>query len=255
MKEKIAPARRKAGEAKAESRPQPPAPGTHFLPKRNLPAGRGRFTTVDPSRVAFESLFRADGKDVVEALIDQVPHRVALLRALEQGYVTKKGAALSVGDVEDVLEEHGLFERIEEKERTGLLAALVEQKGSLNRAAHAFGLTEEELEKLVLATGIGTKVDQVRERFTREALAPDNLSLRLELLFRTRYLEDLGIEKRFTESLEAQLTELIDEVEDAATSAATIVELISRQRAVHAESLRRALDKLGLLTPWQQDKR
>lgn len=254
MKEKIAPAKRKAGEAKAEPRPEAPAPGTHFLPKRNLPAGRGRFTTVDPSRVAFESLFRGDGKEVVESLIEQVPHRVALLRALEQGYASKKGA-LTIGDVEDVLEEHGLFERIEEKERTGLLAALVEQKGSINRAAHAFGLTEEELEKLVLATGIGTKVDQVRERFTREALAPDNLSLRLELLFRNRYLEDLGIERRFTESLEAQLTELIDEVEDAATSAATIVELISRQRAVHAESLRRALDKLGLLTPWQQDKR
>ena len=94
----------------------------------------------------------------------------------------------------------------------------------------------------------------MREKFIREALAPDNLKLRLDLLFRTKYLEDLGIERRFEQSLTKELTGLIDQVRDAATSVPTLVDLLSRQHALHAESLRRALDKLGLLAPWLDAK-
>jgi hypothetical protein len=254
LKERIAPHKRRAGEFDRTPASQPLA-GATFLPKRNLPAPRGRFTTVDPSRANFESLFRPEGKDTVEALIGQVPHRVALLRTLEQGYAAKRGDALSVGDVEDVLEAHELFEQIEKKEREGLLAAVIEQKGSLFRASHSFGLKVDELEKLIGALGIGEQVDEVRERFTREALSPENLSLRLDLLFRARYLEDLGIERRFQQALTKELSALIDQVKDAATSVATLVDLLSRQHALHAESLRKALDKLGLLKPWEEDKR
>lgn len=254
LKEKIAPHKRRAGEFDRQP-PTQPVSGSSFLPKRNLPAPRGRYTTVDPSRASFESLFRPEGKETVEALIAQVPHRVALLRTLEQGYVSKRGEALSVGDVEDVLEEHELFELIEKKERDGVLASMIDMKGSLSRAAHAFGLTLEELEKLIAALGIDPQVEQVRERYVREALAPENLSLRLDLLFRGRYLEDLGIEKKFAQVLTRELGALIKEVQDAATSVPTLVDLLSRQHALHAESLRRALEKLGLLEPWLKDMR
>ena len=63
---------------------------------------------------------------------------------------------------------------------------MIDEKGSLGRAAHAFGLTLDELEKLIGALGVEAEVEKVRERYTREALAPDNLSLRLDLLFRGR---------------------------------------------------------------------
>ena len=254
LKEKIAPHKRRVGEFDRAPH-EPSLPGSSFLPKRNLPAPRGRFTTVDPTRASFESLFRPEAKEAVEALIAQVPHRVALLRTLEQGYVSKRGLALSVGDVEDVLEEHELFELIEKKERDGVLTAVIDQKGSLSRAAHAFGLTLEELEKLVGALSVEAEVEQVRERYAREALAPENLSLRLELLFRGRYLEDLGIEKKFQQVLTRELGALVNEVKDAATSVPTLVDLLSRHKALHAESLRRALEKLGLLEPWLKDKR
>ena len=253
MKERIAPHKRRAGEF--ERTPiERPLTGASFLTKRNLPLPRGRFTTVDPSRASFESLFRPEGKETMVTLIDQVPHRIALLRTLEQGYAAKRGDELSVGDVEDVLETHELFELIEKKERDGVLAAVIDQKGSLFRASHAFGLKVDELEKLIGALGIGEQIDEVREKFTREALAPDNLKLRLDLLFRGKYLEDLGIERRFQESLAKELTGLIDQVRDAATSVPTLVDLLSRQHALHAESLRRALDKLGLLEPWLNSK-
>lgn len=255
IKDRIAPHKRKAGEREPKQELPRTLPGTAFLPKRNLPAPRGRFTTVDPTRASFESLFRPEGKETLTALIEQVPHRVALLRILEQGYHGRRGAPLSVGDVEDLLEEHELFETIEEKERTGVMAAVVEQKGSLGRAAHAFGLDADELEKLIGALGLDREVHEVREKFIKEALAPANLSLRLDLLFRGRYLEDLGIDRRFAQGLEKQLQELVDEVADAATDIPTLVDMISRQHALHAESLRRALEKLGLLEPWLKDLR
>ncbi len=256
VKERIAPHKRKAGEVEPVIPKLPRAlPGTAFLPKRSLPAPRGRFTTVDPSRASFESLFRNEGRETMEALIEQVPHRVALLRTLEAGYVGKRGAILSVGDVEDVLEHHSLFELIEKKEREVVLTSIIDEKGSLTRTAQSLGLSEDELEKLIGALGIDREIDEVRDRYSREALAPGNLTLRLEMLFRARYLEDLGIDRKFSEVLKKQLVELIDEVRDAATSVPTLVDLLARQHALHAESLRRALDKLGLLEPWtKKDK-
>lgn len=253
MKEKIAPLKRRAGEKPERPVPQQPLPGTAFLPRRNLPAPRGRFTTVDPTRASFESLFRPDGRETLEALIAQVPHRVALLRTLEQGYVGRRGSALTVGDVEDLLEAHELFDVIEKKERDGVLAAIIENKGSLGRAAYGFGLSHGDLGKLVGALGLEKQVEEVRERFIREALAPQNLSLRIDLLFRGKYLEDLGIERRFMASLARELGALVDEVKDAATTVPTLVDMLSRQHALHAESLRRALDRLGLLEPWLKE--
>lgn len=254
LQEKIAPHKRRAGEFDREVHAIP-LPGTAFLPKRNLPAPRGRFITVDPSRASFETLFRPEGKETVAMLIEQVPHRIALLRTFEQGYVGKRDEALSVGDVEDVLEEHQLFELIEKKEREGLLAALIDSKGSFSRASHAFGLTTEELEKLIGALGVTSEVEQVRDRYIKEALSSENLGLRLELLFRGRYLEDLGIERKFQQQLTKQLAALVQEVKEAATTVPTLVDMLSRQYALHAESLRRALEKLGLLEPWLKDKR
>lgn len=250
--EKIAPRKRAAGEPAAE-RPAPPLPGTAFLPKRNLPAPRGRFTTIDPTRANFETLFRAGGKVTLQTLIDQVPTRVALLRALEQGYIGRRGKPLSIGDVEDLLEEHELFDQIERKEKEGVLAALVEHKGSLGKSAHAIGMNAGELELLIGALGLEREVEEIRERFIKDAMAEANLAQRLDLLFRTRYLEDLGIERRFAGSLEKQLRALVDEVRDAATSVPTLIDLLSRQHGLHAEGLHRALEKLGLLTPWLEE--
>lgn len=255
LKEKIAPVKRKAGERAAEAKPAAALPGTAFLPRRNLPAPRGRFTTIDPSRASLESLFRPAGHGTLAALVEQVPHRVALLRALEQGYVGRRGAPLDVADVEDLLEHHGLFDAVQKKERDVVLAAVLEEKGSLGRAARAVDMKVEELELLIDALRLRREVKEIRERFVKEALAPSNLALRLELLFRTRYLEDLRIDRKFPTGLEQQLRELVDEVRDAATSVPTLVDLLSRQHALDPESLRRALEKLGLLEPWLSTKR
>ena len=106
VNEKIAPHKRRSSEVAPDAQAEPSLPSTAFLPKRNLPAPRGRFTTLDPSRSPFESLFQAEGKEIVRGLIAQVSHRVDLLRALELSYVAKRGQTLRVGDVEDLIEHH-----------------------------------------------------------------------------------------------------------------------------------------------------
>ncbi len=250
IKSRIAPVKRRAGEEVKREAPKQPLPGTAFLPKRNLPAPRGRFSTIDPERASFESLFRPDAKATLTTLVGQVPHRVALLRTIEQGYASRRGTPLSVGDVEDLLEAHDLFSIIETKERDGVLAQLLEQKGSLGGAARELGLKSSDLESLIGALGLTRETDEIRERFIKEALDARNLANRLDLVFRSRYLEDLKIDRRFTTTLTKELTALIDEVKANAPTVPALVDLISRAHALNPDSLRRALDKLGLLKPW-----
>lgn len=248
--EKIAPRRRVAG----EPRPTPAAPPTQvpassFLPRRNLPAPRGRFIRVDPSRASFHALLRPEGADLLTALVDQVPHRYALLRTLARGYLGRRGGELTVADVEGLLDKHGLRERLEAKERDALLAAVIEQKGAFGRAAHALGVKPREFEALLEHLRVSREAHEIRERAIKEALSPRNLRARLELVFRTRYLEDLGIERRFRERLHDELAALVDEVRHEAPSASALVDLLSRRHALDANALRRALDALGLLAP------
>lgn len=255
VKERIAPHKREAAQSAAGAQVPPSLPSTAFLPKRILPAPRGRFTTLASSRSQFDSLFEPQSKEIVEGFIAQVPHRVGLLRTLEQSYLAQRGQTLSVGDVEDLLEHHELFELIEPKEREGVLAELVAQKGALGRAAHGLGLTLEELEKLIGALGISAEIEEIRARYVRDALCLENLPLRLDLLFRSHYLQDLGIEGEFHRGLKVQLKALIAAAVLEGEAAPKLVESLSRQHALHPEGLRRALERLGLIEPSLKDVR
>lgn len=248
--EKIAPKRRAAG----EPRPAAAAPGEHvpassFLPKRNLPAPRGRYTRIDPSRASIHTLLKPEGLDVLSALVDQVPHRYALLRTLSQGYLGRGSAELTVGDVEGLLDKHGLRERLEAKERDTVLIAVIEQKGAFGRAAHSLDIKPKELEGMLKHLRVSREANEIQERAIKDALSPRNLPARLELVFKTRYLEDLGIERKFRERLHDELAALVDEAREEAASAPALVDLLSRRHALNADALRRALDALGLLDP------
>jgi hypothetical protein len=248
MAERLRPRKRTPGE-QDPAREEAPAPvfGTAFLPRRNLPVPRGRFTQLDPTRASFETLLRPETKAQLEALAGQLAHRVALLRALDHGYSGRRGAALTVDDVVAVLERHHLLSAVQNRERGAVLGAVTEAHGALGKAAHALGMRDGELVEMIRSLGLEKEVREVRERFVREALSPRNLGLRLNLLARTRYLVDLDIEARFREALTRDLTELVDGAQGAAPSASERVELIARQHALPAELLRRAFEQLGLL--------
>lgn len=248
--EKIAPKRRAAGEPRpAPAAPSEHVPATSFLPKRNLPAPRGRYTRIDPSRASIHALLKPEGLDVVSALVEQVPHRYALLRTLSQGYLGRSGAELTVGDVEGLLDKHGLRARLEAKERDAVLVAVIEQKGAFGRAAHALGIKPKELEGLFKHLRVTREANEIQERAIKDALSPRNLPARLELVFKTRYLEDLGIERKFRERLHDELAALVDEAREEAESAPALVGLLARRYALNPDPLRRALDALGLLDP------
>ncbi len=245
--QKIAPKRREVGSAPTRQAAAPQVFGTSFLPRRQLPAPRGRFTRLDPSRAPFEALLKPETKSAIEALVEQVPHRIALLRTLDQGYTGRKAQPLTVEEVEQVLKRHELLRLVEKREREAIIAALGEARGASGKAAHALGMKDTELAAIIDQLGLEREVGELRERFVREALSPRNLSYRLELLARTRYLEDLGLERRFPEALKRDLTELIADVHEAVASVPELVELLARQHALQPELLRRGLERLGLL--------
>jgi hypothetical protein len=245
--QKIAPRRRDAGSAVERTKVPAQVYGTAFLPRRDLPIPRGRFTRLDPSRSAYETLLRADAKATVEALVEQVPHRVALLRTLDQGYLGRRGAPLTLTDVEAVLERHKLAAALSTRERDAIVAAVAESRGALGKAAGALNMKDGELEQIIDHLHLRKAIDELRERFAREALSPRNLSYRLELVPRRRYLEDLGLERKFPAALERDLRELVAEVKDGVGSVSELIDLLARQHALVPDLLRRAFETLGLL--------
>lgn len=248
VQEKIAPKVRSAGEPSPAIELDPPPPATSFLPRRQLPAPRGRFAKVEAAKAPFEALLRPAALDELHSLLEQVNTRVAVKQALEHGYCGRAPAGLSLTEVEQVLDRHGLCDAMRARERGAILSAMTDARGARGRAAHALGLGAHELEHLIEACRIEREVEEIRDRAAREALSPKHLQLRLDLLGRSKYLADLGIEARFGEALANDLEALLDESSDAAASEQELIALIARREAVNAELLLRACNKLGLMS-------
>lgn len=245
--ERIAPKKRVPGQQpQARPRPQQPLPGTAFLPKRNLPAPRGRYTRLDSSRSTYEALLKVESRDALTAIVEQSATRFHVFQTLEAGYSGRAGAPLTVADVEGALTRHQLLEVIEKKEREKVLTALTEARGSAPIAAKELGIKIGEIDSLVQDLRLKREASQIKERFVREALDPANLSLRLTLLGRQRYLADLQMEKRFTDALTRDVTKLLDDSAEAATTVHELVMLTAKKHALVPDLLNRAVDRLGL---------
>lgn len=243
LSDRIAP-RKRSGGAEPRVAPKQGPPSTSYLPRRELPLPRGRFTRVDSTRSPMEMLLKLSARDEVEALVDQSPTRAALLRTLELGYTGRKGAALCVEDVVAILSRHALTPRLDDKERGALLTALADAKGSLGRAAYELDLPRPQLLRRIEELELEREVRELRSRFAREALAPGNLAMRLGLVDRDKYLADLDIAERFDRALARDLLQLFERLE--ATGPEAKVALAAREHALEAGLLHRAVEKLGL---------
>ncbi|RPH67845.1 MAG: hypothetical protein EHM78_20850 [Myxococcaceae bacterium] len=207
-------------------------------------APRGRFTQVEVQRAPLESLEGSEGRAVLETLFAQHGgHRIALLRALAQGYSGRRGEP-SAAELDALLDRHGLLEATESCERDLLRAALSEHRGALGRVAWALGLRAPELSAVVSRLGLGPEVDLARERFRREALAPASWTARLDLLGRRKYLEDLGVEREFEERLRGDLGR---ELHALGPDGDDLPAALARRLAVSPTLVGRALERLGLL--------
>ncbi len=244
--DKIAPKKRQPGTQPSRARPVALPPATSFLPRRNLPAPRGRYTQLDSTRGSLESLLRSDAKGSLEAVVQQSPTRFHVFKVLEPGYTGRNGRPLTVPDVEGAITRHQLFDDLKVKERDSVLMALTMAKGSTPQAARQLDVKPADIDTLVASLRLKREVGEIKERFVREALDPSNLSLRLELLARPRYLADLRIEKRFAEALSRDVARLLDESADAGTTVSQVVDATARKHALPSESLARAVELLGL---------
>ncbi|MCI0571489.1 MAG: hypothetical protein L0Y66_12105 [Myxococcaceae bacterium] len=239
--ERIAPKKRTA-----EAGPTEAAPAEAAFPRRELPRPRGRFTNVPAPRTPISELASASERETVETLTSQHPHRFSLLRALAGTYASSRGGDLQPEDVLWVLQEHGLKEELEAREHTHVLEAYAGQRGATGRVAWTLGLSPAELGQLVRALGIQTEVEELRERFRREALSPRTLTARLDLLGRDKYLADLGIKKRFQEMLTADLKAALAQARSQVSDASDVVGRLSRESGAPVELLHRAIERLGL---------
>ena len=127
-----------------------------------------------------------------------------------------------------------------------LLAAFTEHRGAAGRVGWALGLSPSELKQVESRSGIGPEVEEVRERFRREALTARNLTQKLDLLGRDKYLLDLGIKKRFTDTLRRELEVLVRDDLPEATSLSALAEAVGRKHGAPSELVLRALERLGV---------
>jgi hypothetical protein len=183
---------------------------------------------------------------MLEAMIAQHPHRFALLGVLGEQYQSRGSDELSLSDLNAALRQHGLLERLEQQERELLLGSYTDHRGAGSRVSWALNLRPADLDKLVALLGLKPQVDSVRERFQREALSPKNLAARLDLLGRSKYLRELGIEKKFREALGRDLRDLLGRYAPESHSLDELAEQVGRQHGAPRELVLRAIDKLGL---------
>ncbi len=213
--------------------------------KRDLPKPRGRFTQVAAPKTSYQTLLRVEGRDILESALAQNEHRFALLKALAEQYNGAKGE-LTLVDLESVLRAHELMEALATKERQAILAAYAEHRGAAGRVAWALGLSPSELQRLNTSLGLSAEVEELRERFRREALGSRHLTQRLDLLGRDKYLADLGIKKRFTETLRKELEGLVREELPGAQDLPGLAQAVARKHGAPQELVLRAIERLGM---------
>lgn len=237
---RIAPRKRAPEPSPAEPAEEP----TSF--KRELPRPRGRFTRVAAPRVSYLELLGDTGRTALESGIQQYDHRYALHRAMSEQFLGPRGTELSLEDLDNSLRQHGLQELLATKERDLVLSAYREQKGASGRVAWALRISPSELRQLTARLGLSEQVEEVREHFRREALGSRSLTHRLDLLGRDKYLADLGIQKRFSDSLRKELEALVREELPGTADVPGLARVIGRKHAAPAELVQRALERLGL---------
>jgi hypothetical protein len=242
VQERIAPRKRPTA-SELEAAPEE-ADSPRFL-KKDLPKPRGRFTQVAAPKASYQTLLHAEGKDALEEGLGKNEHRFALLKALGEHYSGAKGE-LTLVDLESVLRRHDLLESLASKERQAILAAYTDQRGAAGRVAWALGLSPSELQRLITSLGLQAEVEELRERFRREVLGARHLTQRLDLLGRDKYLADLGIKKRFTDTLRKELDTFVREELPGARDLPGLALAVARKHGAPQELVLRAIQRLGL---------
>jgi hypothetical protein len=249
VQERIAPRKRyslEASDTENETETAPlPLGGTSSFLKRDLPKPRGRFTRLDAPKTSYQELLRAEAKAVVEVGLENHEHRFSLLHTLAGQFSGTRGD-LSLSELESALRHHELLDALAVRERQAVLASYTEHRGAAGRVAWALGISPSELKLLMSKLGISEEVEEVRERFRREALTSRHLTQRLDLLGREKYLMDLGIKKRFTDMLRRELETLAHEELAEARDLPGLAERLGRKHGAPSELVLRALERLGV---------
>jgi hypothetical protein len=240
IQEKIAPRKRTASE------PSPPPEDLGMARGRSLPAPRGRFRQLEPVRRSLSELLEREGRAILEELMEGARHRVEIRDSLARDFHAPHGRPITLQDVDEALAMHNLEARILKEERIQLARLYKEHRGATGKVAWALGISTADLARLTKAHESELHLESMRETYRREALSPQNLAARLDLLGRTKYLADLGLSGKFEKALAGDLQALLEGVGQEDRSYEERLEAAATKADVPRELLGRALERLGL---------
>jgi hypothetical protein len=248
VQEKIAPKKRSREDlaAKAELETPDAEMEEAASARKEKPAPRGRFRQLEPVRRYLEELEETDGRDYLLEVLEQARHRIEVRDVLARDFNAPHDRPINLSDVDAALQQHTLLEPLLKEERAQLSKLYREHRGASGRVAWALGISTSDLSRLVKAHEGTLNLEALRDTYRKEAMSPDNLTARLDLLGRTKYLADLGIAGKFEKALEKDLRALMDSVGRDDRSSAESLEAAALKADVPKELLGRALEKLGI---------
>jgi hypothetical protein len=194
-----------------------------------------------------DALFESEGRAVLGRLLrEHGARRAAIVAALARGWRRADGTAPGEGDLDALLEAHGLARAFASRERDELLHALRAAGGSRRRAAEALGLAPAALEAALARLGAAAAAEVVRDVKRAELRRRATLSERVRLVIEEAdLLTDLGLLDEVEADLRARLPEHVRALR--ASGAAQLGAALARslgapQGAVEAFASRVGLD-------------
>lgn len=211
---------RKPAPAPAAPPPPPPLP---LLDELLLPAGRG----------ALERLIRAHGG-----------RRPALLGSLGASHRRADGLPVDDGDLDRLLEHHGLARAFARRQRDEVLHAVRAAGGVLARAAASLGYDPAGLAAAVARLGCDAEVESIRAGKRRDLAGRATLSDRARLVLADPAgLAELGLLAPFEAELGARLPELLEVL---GRSEEPLALALARSLSLPVKGLRELSVRLGL---------
>jgi hypothetical protein len=177
------------------------------------PVVRKRVAPAAPPAAApaplLDELLLPPGRNVLERLVRRHGgRRVALVGALEAGYVRADGRPIDGGDLDRLFEHHGLLRAFQRRERDELLHAVRAAGGVLGAAAARLGLDRDGLASATRRLGAEAEVEALRDARRRVLLARITLSERARLVVaEAAALADLDLLQVFETDLRSRLPE------------------------------------------------
>lgn len=241
-----APEPKKGGRAPRERAKRPrPAAGPVIRRARDR-MERERLPPAPPQRPDVDELFASEGRAVLERLLrEHGARRGTLCSVMSAGWQHAGGGPVVDGDLERLLDVHGLARAFQRRERDELLHALRAAAGLKGRAAVQVGLSLPAFDAALERLRAGGQAEAIRAGHREELRRRGTLSERVRLLLGdSERLADLGLLEEFQADLRQRLPEHLRALR--ASGSAPIDAALARSLSIGPRDLEALVARLGI---------